>query len=67
MFVDPCGCLREGERITPCAAHREFYQRAERIAWRMSARTGKTFLEAWKDLWERLVVKWTKKILGDGP
>lgn len=54
MPVEACGCVWEdGIGVGFCPPHRAHAAKAERIAWRIAARDGLPFDEAWVRLWDR--------------
>jgi hypothetical protein len=66
MPVDICGCAwEEGMGVAPCPAHRAKAAKAERIAWRIAAREGLAFDEAYVRLWERVVMGHIHRFLSE--
>lgn len=64
MTVDPCGCMYDEKYIYGlCPVHKKKFEQAERIAWKVSARTGMTFEQAWTQLWGRIVERWFIRLI----
>ena len=55
MQVDPCGCVWEDGDGAWCPKHRAQRAKTEEMAWRISAKRGCTFDEAWNLIWERII------------
>lgn len=60
MHLDKCGCLWDWEgdtlNILPCEIDKEKVERAKRIAWKLVARRGMSFRQAWEYFVTKLFV-----------
>jgi carbon monoxide dehydrogenase subunit G len=66
MPVEPCGCVWEaGAGAAWCPEHKPKADKATRIAWKISARTGVSFAQAWSRLWERVIATFVRRMMQD--
>lgn len=56
MGVEKCGCVWEDEMgLAPCPRHRPEVERMQGLAWKISARRGVPYDEAYRSVVQRMI------------